>query len=152
MKLNQRSTTQRSLVLETVKELRRHVTADEVYDTIVKQYPHISRGTVYRNLNLLSEIGEIRKVEIPNGADRFDYQCHEHYHARCVRCGQVLDVELEFMADLEKSIQDTHGFAFIGHDIIFKGICRACRESRKDAAAAGAPANRPGAHTGAENP
>ena len=126
--MNKRITTQRSLVLETVKEFRRHVTADEVYDAIVKKQPHISRGTVYRNLNLLSDIGEIRKVEMPNGADRFDYLCREHYHARCIKCGRVLDVEMEFIDDLEKNIKDTHGFEFIGHDIIFKGICHECNK------------------------
>ena len=126
--MNKRITTQRSLVLEAVKEFRRHVTADEVYDAIVKKQPHISRGTVYRNLNLLSDIGEIRKVEMPNGADRFDYLCREHYHARCIKCGRVLDVEMEFIDDLEKNIKDTHGFEFIGHDIIFKGICHECNK------------------------
>ena len=126
--MNKRITTQRSLVLEAVKEFRCHVTADEVYDAIVKKQPHISRGTVYRNLNLLSDIGEIRKVEMPNGADRFDYLCREHYHARCIKCGRVLDVEMEFIDDLEKNIKDTHGFEFIGHDIIFKGICHECNK------------------------
>ncbi len=129
--MNKRNTTQRSLVLEVVKEFRRHVTAEEVYEMIVMKYPHISRGTVYRNLNLLSDIGEIRKVEIPNGADRFDYLCHEHYHARCIRCGQVFDVEMEFIVDLEKSIKETHGFTFIGHDIVFKGTCLECNKLNK---------------------
>ena len=124
--MNKRSTTQRSLVLETVKELHRHVTADEVYETIVKKYPSISRGTVYRNLNLLSDIGQIRKVEMTNGADRFDHICQEHYHARCVKCGRVFDVEMECIADLEKNIKDTHGFEITGHDVIFKGICLEC--------------------------
>jgi Fe2+ or Zn2+ uptake regulation protein len=126
--MNKRSTTQRALVLETVKELRRHVTADEVYDTISKKYPHISRGTVYRNLNLLSTSGEIRKVEMPSGADRFDHLCHEHYHARCVKCGKVFDMDMEYIADLEKYIKDTHGFEITGHDVIFKGICPECNK------------------------
>ncbi len=124
--MNKRNTTQRAMVLEAVRELRRHVTADEVFDTIVKKYPTISRGTVYRNLNLLSDIGEIRKVELPCGADRFDHRCQEHYHARCVRCGQVFDVEMEVMADLEKNIKDTHGFEITGHDVVFKGTCPDC--------------------------
>jgi Fur family ferric uptake transcriptional regulator/Fur family peroxide stress response transcriptional regulator len=124
--MTKRSTIQRSLVLATVKELQRHATAEEVYDAIMKNYPDISRATVYRNLNLLSDIGEIRKVEIPNGADRYDHQLHAHYHARCVKCGRVFDVEMEFIADLEQSVKDTHGFEFTGHDIIFKGICLEC--------------------------
>jgi Fur family ferric uptake transcriptional regulator/Fur family peroxide stress response transcriptional regulator len=79
-------------VLETVKELRNHATADEVFNTIVKKYPHISRCTVYRNLNLLCEIGEIHKMEMPSGADRFDHICHDHYHVRCEKCGQVFEL------------------------------------------------------------
>ena len=125
--MNKRNTTQRSLILEAVKELQCHVTADEVYDTISKKYPNISRGTVYRNLNLLSDIGEIRKVEMPSGADRFDHIIHEHYHARCIKCSRIFDMEMEFIDDLEKKIKDTHGFEITGHDLIFKGICRDCK-------------------------
>lgn len=123
-----RSTTQRSLILETVKELRRHVTADEVYQKIAMEHPHISRGTVYRNLNLLADMGEIRKLEVPGGADRFDHLCHEHYHAKCQKCGLMFDVDMEFMTDLEKNIKDTNGFQITGHDIIFKGTCLACNK------------------------
>lgn len=126
--MNKRSTIQRSLVLEAVRALKSHATADEIYDVLVKKHPNISRGTVYRNLNLLSEIGEIRKMEMPSGADRFDHECHEHYHARCIKCGRVFDVEMTFITDLEKNIKDNHGFAFTGHDIIFKGICLACKQ------------------------
>ncbi|GHV26401.1 hypothetical protein FACS18948_1960 [Clostridia bacterium] len=74
----------------------------------------------------MSNIGEIRKVDIPNGADRYEYRCHKHYHATCVKCGKVFDVEMEFMTDLEKNIKNTRGFEFTGHDIIFKGICHEC--------------------------
>ncbi len=124
--MNKRNTIQRALVLETVKELQCHVTADEVYDAIVKKYPDISRGTVYRNLNLLSDIGEIHKVGILGGADRYDHLCYKHYHARCAKCGRIFDVEMDFIADLEMGIKDTHGFKFTDHDIIFKGICLEC--------------------------
>ena len=126
--MNRRKTIQRSLVLEAVKELPGHVTADEVYDAIARKYPDISRGTVYRNLNLLSDMNEIRKVEMPSGADRYDHQRHKHYHIGCVKCGRVFDVDMEFLADLEERVKDTQGFEFIGHDIVFKGICPECRK------------------------
>ena len=124
--MNTRNTIQRSLVLAAVKELQRHATADEVYDIIVNKHPDISRGTVYRNLNLLSDIGEIRKVEMPGGAALYDHLCHDHYHAKCVKCGRVFDVAMEFITDLENNITDTQGFMYIGHDIIFKCVCRDC--------------------------
>lgn len=127
--MNKRNTIQRALVLEAVKKLQSHATADEICDVIVKEYPTISRGTVYRNLNLLSEMGEIRKIEIPGGADRFDHLCQNHYHAKCIRCGRVFDVDMEYVADMEKNIKDAHGFEFTGHDIIFRGICSECNKS-----------------------
>ena len=124
--MNNRHTLQRDLILEAVKELQCHATADDVYDLIVTKHPNISRGTVYRNLKLLSDIGEIHKVEIPSGADRFDHECHAHYHARCIKCNKVFNVEMDFIDDLQKNIKDTHGFEFTGHDLIFKGICLEC--------------------------
>ena len=129
--MDKRHTLQRSLVLEAVKDLHCHATADDIYYLIVTKHPNISRGTVYRNLNLLSDIGEIRKVEIPSGADRFDHECHPHYHARCIECNRVFNVDMEFISDLQKNIKDTHGFEFTGHDLIFKGICLECNGRRE---------------------
>lgn len=122
-----RRTIQSSLVFETVNKLQCHATADEIYNEIVKDYPTISRGTVYRNLQRLCEMGEIRRREIPGEADRFDHLCHDHYHARCVKCGCVIDVDMEYIPDLEKNIRNAHGFVFTGHDIVFKGICSECK-------------------------
>ena len=126
-----RHTIQCALVLETVNKLSSHATADEVYNALVKEHPHISRGTVYRNLQRLSDLGEIRKREIPGSADRFDHICSNHYHAKCVNCGRVFDVDMEYKADLEKSIKDTNGFLFNGHDIVFRGICSECERNAK---------------------
>jgi len=123
----QRNTIQAALVLEAVNKLQSHATADEVYQEIVREHPHISRGTVYRNLNRLAQAGEIRKIELSGGADRFDHLCHDHCHVRCEKCGRVFDVDMEFVYGLEKNIRDPHGFQFTGYDIIFKGICPACR-------------------------
>ena len=123
-----RNTIQRILVLEAVNRLRCHATADEIYAEIAKEHPHISRATVYRNLNLLAELGEIRKLEIPGAADRFDHRCHDHCHVRCETCGRVFDVDMEYVAGLEQNIRDAHGFAFTGYDILFRGICPECRK------------------------
>lgn len=124
-----RKTIQSALVFDMVNKLQCHATADEIYNEIVKDYPTISRGTIYRNLQQLCEMGEIRKVEMPGGADRFDHLCHQHYHARCLTCGHVYDVDMEYLADLENSVRDGHGFAFTGHDIVFKGICSRCKNT-----------------------
>lgn len=124
--MERRNTIQKELVLKTVRELKRHVTADEVYEFIKKDHPRIGKGTVYRNLGILAEEGEIRKVEVPNGPDRFDFTVQNHYHVRCIRCGEVFDVDMDEVMDLKEKIHDAHGIQFLNYDIFFKGICPAC--------------------------
>lgn len=121
-----RKTIQSTLVLEAVRTLQCHATADEVYHEIAKDYPTISRGTVYRNLQRLCKMGAIRRWEIPGSADRFDHLCHDHYHVRCVMCDRVFDVDMDYIPDLENSIKDSRGFTMTGYDIVFKGICAEC--------------------------
>lgn len=123
-----RNTIQRALVLDAVNRLKCHATADDVYHMVISEHPHISKGTVYRNLKILSEGGEIQRLEVPGGADRFDHRCHNHYHARCLGCGRVFDVEMEDIEDLESKIYDVHGFTICGHDLMFKGLCPECEK------------------------
>lgn len=125
--MERRNTIQKDLVLKTVQELKRHLTADEVYEFIKKEHPTIGRGTVYRNLKILVEEGAIRKVEVPDGSDRFDFTLKDHYHVKCVKCGDIFDVDMEQLPDLKAKIRDTHGMEFLGYDIFFKGICPTCR-------------------------
>ena len=129
--MTKRNTIQRSLVFEAVNKLRCHATADEIYEAIVTEHPNISRATVYRNLNSLSEMGDIRKIEIPGGADRFDHMCHDHCHVKCEKCGRVFDVDMEYITGLEKNIKNDCGFTFTGYDILFWGVCPDCQKSPK---------------------
>ena len=121
-----RNTIQRTLTLEAVRKLHNHPTADEVYETVSAEHPTISRGTIYRNLNQLSEDGEIQILRVSDGADRFDHRPQPHYHVRCISCGRVFDVDMEYLPDLENSIRNSHGFRFLGYDLMFKGICPSC--------------------------
>ena len=123
----QRKTIQCDLVLKAVQKLQSHATADEIYAEVAREHPSVGRGTVYRNLQRLTEAGQIRKVEVPDGADRYDHCCKAHYHVRCERCGRVFDVDMPYMTALEKSIGDRKGFLFTGHSIMFSGICPQCR-------------------------
>ena len=122
-----RNTIQRSLVLEVVKSLQNHATADEIYEQTAKTHPSISKATVYRNLNQLAQSGDIQKIEVPDGADRFDHKLSKHYHIKCSRCKNVFDVEMEYLKDLESSIKHLNGFEISCHDIMFKGICPKCK-------------------------
>ena len=129
--MTRHNTIQRSLVLDVVNRLKSHATADEVYAEVAATHPNISKATVYRNLNLLSEMGMIRKLEIPGGADRFDHICKEHCHVKCEKCGRVFDIEIPYIDGLENRVENRNGFEITGYDILFRGICPDCQKSRK---------------------
>lgn len=130
--MERRNTIQKELVLRAVNTMHRHVTADEVYDFIRDGHPSVGKGTVYRNLGILAEEHKIRRVEIPDGPDRFDFMLTDHYHIRCVDCGAVFDVDMEAIPNLEQKVRNTHGMEFLDYDILFKGICAECRKKREN--------------------
>ena len=129
---SRRNTIQKDLVRNAVYEMKRHVTANEVYEFIKESYPSIGKGTVYRNLDILVEEGALRKVEVSEGPNRFDFTLKNHYHVKCVKCREVSDVDMDEIPDLMKKIHDTHGIEFLDYDISFKGICSKCREEAKE--------------------
>ena len=129
---SRRNTIQKDLVRNAVCEMKRHVTANEVYEFVKEFCPTIGKGTVYRNLDILVEEGALRKVEVPDGPNRFDFTLKNHYHVRCVKCGEVSDVDMDEILGLLEKIHDTHGTDFLGYDILFKGICPKCQKKIKD--------------------
>ena len=125
-----RNTRQRALVLEAVRSLHNHPTSADVYDAVREKHPSISRATVYRNLNVLTEQGEVLHIPVAGGADRYDFRCDCHYHAICRECGVVYDVEMP-SEGLLSSVRDTHGFQIEGFDIIFTGLCPDCANPKE---------------------
>ncbi|MCF0133481.1 MAG: transcriptional repressor [Blautia sp.] len=126
--MGNRNTIQRQLVLTAVRSLSCHATADQVYNEVCKEHPTISRATVYRNLELLAEFGEIRKVETVSGPALYDHITENHYHIRCRNCGRYFDMDMDIVEGLEKRIRNLHGFEIDGYDIVFSGICPECNE------------------------
>lgn len=122
-----RLTIQYKLVADAVRALHDHATADEVYQKVRLDHPSISKGTVYRNLQRLVDEGVIRKRSFPGMPDRFDDITEPHYHAICSVCGAVIDIDMDYMADLERHVGGAHGFKLTGHDLVFHGICADCQ-------------------------
>jgi len=126
-------TRQRQVILEALRSSRAHPTGDEVYRLARQELPHISLGTVYRNLDLLSESGLIRKLELGGTARRFDARVPEHHHLRCLSCDKVEDVEVEPMEGLEQSVEEQSGYEVVEHRLELVGYCPGCREKRERA-------------------
>lgn len=100
MAVQRRNTRQRKLVLDAVRQSYSHPTADEIYNAVREQDDKISRGTVYRNLNLLADAGDILSIKTPGGS-RFDRTIEPHAHIICTSCSRVIDVPLPFDAQLD---------------------------------------------------
>lgn len=122
----QRNTKQRQRILNAVKSRRDHPTADQIYQDIRIRDPKISRGTVYRNLNLLAERGEILQIKIP-GADRFDLRRELHHHILCLECGGLFDAALPYSRDLDEAAAEKSGFQIHRHHTLFEGVCPHCQ-------------------------
>lgn len=122
-----RNTIQRQIVLRAVQERCDHPTAETLYEAVASEHPSISKATVYRNLNQLASQGMIRRVPIPNSADRFDFNVEQHYHVRCTTCGAVYDVQMPYLADLVDQVEDASGVEVQRYDILFEGVCAECR-------------------------
>lgn len=121
-----RNTIQKQLVLDAVRRLKSHPTANEVYLEVLKTAPNVSRSTVYRNLNNLSETGEISHILLPDSADCYDHRTDSHYHAHCRNCGKVVDVELPEINNILNNIPPDDSFSYERHSLVFMGLCRNC--------------------------
>ena len=124
--LNLRMTRQRKVILEELCKVDTHPSADEVYAMVRKRLPRISLGTVYRNLEILAESGDIQKLEPGCTLKRFDGNTEEHYHLRCIRCDRVIDAPVDFDVTIKRDLKNNTDFKIIGHKVEFIGICPAC--------------------------
>ena len=125
-KVKTRMTLQRRVILEELKKVTSHPTADEVYSMVRRRLPRISLGTVYRNLDVLAEQGEVLRLESAGTQMRFDGNPEDHMHVRCTQCGRVGDVVGEF-TPVHLMDYHAHGFSLTGARLEFDGICNSCK-------------------------
>ena len=131
--LNLRMTRQRRVILEELRKVNTHPSADEIYEMVRKRIPRISLGTVYRNLEVLSERGDIQKLELGCNLRRFDGIADNHYHIRCINCDRVVDAPTDVNVEIEQDLKDTANFKIIGHKLEFIGICPDCLKKSETA-------------------
>ncbi|HIX68637.1 MAG TPA: transcriptional repressor [Candidatus Anaerostipes excrementavium] len=124
---------QRDAIVAFLMTRKDHPTADTIYMNIKEEFPNISLGTVYRNLALLSERGDIIKLSYDGGADRYDASVKPHYHFICQECGEVTDIEIE---SFDQEIIDRVNKIFPGEIresvTYFRGTCEKCLRKNLD--------------------
>ncbi|UCD91394.1 MAG: transcriptional repressor [Desulfobacterales bacterium] len=122
-------TQQRKTILDVLKKTKTHPSADEIYEIVKQKLPRISLGTVYRNLEVLSELGMIQVLELSGSLKRFDWDPNKHYHIRCIRCDRVENAPIAPMRQLENDLYESTVFEIVGHNLEFTGLCPRCTEN-----------------------
>ena len=120
---------QRESIYQAVLDSREHPTAHMVYEALRKDQPKLSLGTVYRNLNQLSDAGRLKKIPLPDGGCRFDGTMAGHSHIICDKCGRVADVLLPPMTELENAIRRETAYTLSAYDLVMFGECAICHQS-----------------------
>ena len=126
MEAKLRMTHQREIILDELRRAKSHPTADELYERIKKKLPRISLATVYRNLEILSETGLIKKLEISGRQKRFDWDPQDHDHVYCTKCHRVDNIPTETATLLSIAPELQKGYRITGCRIEFYGLCPNC--------------------------
>jgi Fur family ferric uptake transcriptional regulator len=129
-----RMTKQRRVILEEVRRVRNHPTADEVYRSVRRRLPHVSLGTVYRNLDVLVRMGLIRALHFGYRSMRFDGTPEQHYHVRCRMCGRLDDLPDLPLDGVVRKAGELSGYDVGECRVELVGTCPACA-ARKSCAA-----------------
>lgn len=124
---------QRDMIMTFLMSRKDHPTADTVYMNVRKEYPNISLGTVYRNLTLLSDMGEIRRLRVGDGVDHFDADTSPHYHFVCSDCGSVVDLEMDSIDHIQEIAGAGFDGQIAGHVTYFYGSCGSCIKAKEKA-------------------
>ena len=120
-------TNQRLVILNHLKDVKTHPTAEMVYDSVIEKLPQITLATVYRNLNLLARENKILKFTV-NDINRFDGDISNHQHCVCKTCGKIIDLFQEKITNFAIDTINTNKFNAQSVSIIYYGYCTNCKK------------------------
>jgi Fur family peroxide stress response transcriptional regulator len=129
-----RKTRQKEAILRVLKENSTHPTASWIYEQVRQEMPHISLGTVYRDLKTLKKEGAIAELEFAGSLNRFDGNTQRHYHFHCQKCDRIFDIAEPVDAEIDKRIAQRNNCEVFYHRLEFYGLCRDCCSKRKNTA------------------
>lgn len=121
-----RVTSQRVVVHRALRELDRHVTAEELLDAVGERLPNVSLPTIYATLDLLEELGMVRRVQRA-GATLFDPRTDAHHHLICTECGSIADLDSALDTSSVERAAQRRGFTQTRVDAVVHGRCADCR-------------------------
>ena len=122
---------QREAIVQYLTGRTDHPSAESVYQALRQTHPNISLGTVYRNLGVLEENGQLMRIPMDNGSDRFDPNVVPHYHFLCRKCGCLQDVPMTALDSFNQLAQAHIDGIVESHALLFKGVCKRCSEDTK---------------------
>lgn len=117
---------QREAIWNFIKDRKDHPSADTVFHNVRKSFPNISLGTVYRNLILLKETGQLRIVDVGDGVAHFDPNISEHLHFICKECRQIIDIDDENIEHLKMRASRNFSGKIMSYSGFFYGLCEEC--------------------------
>ncbi len=122
-----RKSKQKEAIFKVLKGATSHPTAEWVYERVRREIPNISLGTVYRDLKLLKQEGEILELGLAGTQSRFDGKAENHYHFRCLKCNRIFDVDGPVDKELDERLAQKAGFTVFEHCLEFHGLCKNCQ-------------------------
>ena len=127
-----RLTRQRAAIYTALADTTSHPTADDLYQTVKRQQPMISRNTVYYTLGILQQAGLVQEVNVGHEVARFDGNVTVHHHLICLGCRRIVDVMDEALNQLAVSNGQARGFRILSHRVEFHGYCARCQRATLD--------------------
>lgn len=113
-----------------------HLSAEDVFLLVKDKSPDIGLATVYRTLELLTELKIVDKINFGDGVARFDLRKegadHFHHHLICIECGKVEEIQEDLLGDVEKIVESRWNFEIKDHWLTFHGICRTCKKENRE--------------------
>ncbi|WP_302104672.1 ferric iron uptake transcriptional regulator [Polycladomyces zharkentensis] len=134
---NYKLTPQREATVRVLLENEEdHLSAEDVYLLVKEKAPEIGLATVYRTLELLSELQIIHKLNFGDGVTRYEFRAegaeHHHHHLICLNCGTVDEIVDDWLGPIEERVEREFDFQIIDHRLTFHGICHRCKDKVKD--------------------
>ncbi len=121
-----RNSKQRARILELLRSTKVHPTAVWVYEQLRKDFPSLSLGNVYRNLNILVETGAVQELRFGSTFDRYDGDVRPHYHFICENCSEIKDLSLDHDLLMNSRVEELLNCKVNHHRLEFYGLCDKC--------------------------